>query len=101
MLISDFQSPSIKIQDSKFTLLIILTLLAPRGGVKNLNVILEMSYNLPKALTSEYQSPSIKIEDFKINTFNPFNPISTTGGSENIKPIISNAQDFKFRISDL
>ena len=45
--------------------------------MKILNVILEMSYNLPKALTSEYQSPSIKIEDLKINTINPFNSIST------------------------
>ena len=54
-----------------------------------LNVILGMSYNLPRALTSEYQSPSIKIEDFKVNTFNPFNPISCKGGSENLKPINS------------
>ena len=45
-----------------------------------LNVILGMSYNLPKALTSKYQSPSIKIEDFKIKSLNPFNPISTKGG---------------------
>ena len=74
MLSSEFQSPSIKTQDSK------LTLLAPRQRVKILDVILGMSYNLAYALTSEYQSPSIKIEDFKINTFNPLNPISTKGG---------------------
>ena len=59
-----------------------LTLLAPRGRVKILNVILGMSYNLAYAFTTEYHSPSIKIEDFKINTYNPFNPISTKGGSE-------------------
>ena len=88
MLSSEFQSPSIKIQDSKLTLLIILTLLAPRGGVNILNVILEMSYNLPKALTLEYQSPSIKIEDLKIYTFNPFNPICTQRGSENLNLLL-------------
>ena len=56
MLNSEFQSPSIKIQDQKLTLLIILTLLAPRVGWEILDVILGMSYNLPKALGSEYQS---------------------------------------------
>ena len=89
MLRSEFQSPSIKIQDSKLTLFVILTLWAPRGRVKILNVILGMSYNLAKALTSEYQSDSIKIEDFKINTFNPFNPISTKEGVKFVKPITS------------
>ena len=64
-----------------------LTLLAPRGRVTILNVILGMSYNLAKTLTSEYHSPIIKIEDFKINTHNHFNPISTKGGIENVKPI--------------
>ena len=43
MLSSVFQNPSIKILDSKLTLLIILTLIAARGGVKILNVILGMS----------------------------------------------------------
>ena len=43
------------------------------GGLKILNVIIGMSYNMPKALISEYQSPRI----------NPFNPISTKKGSEN------------------
>ena len=50
------------------------------GGVTISNVILGMSYNLPRALTSEYQSPSNKIEDFKVDTFNPFNHISSKGG---------------------
>ena len=67
MLNSEFQSPSIKIQDSKLILLIILTLLEPREGVKILNVSLGMSYNIPKILSSEFQSCSIKIEEFKIN----------------------------------
>ena len=67
MLSSEFQSPSIKIED--------------------INII---SNNQAWALTSEYPRSSIKIEDFKINTYNPFNPISTKGGSENVKPITSN-----------
>ena len=54
------------------------------------NVLLRMSYSMPKVLTSEYQSPSIKIENFKVNIFNPFNPISTTWGSENFKPMSYN-----------
>ena len=48
---------------SKLTLLILLTLLAPRGGVKILSLLLGMSYNKPKMLSSKFQSPSIKIED--------------------------------------
>ena len=67
MLNSEFQSPSIKIQDSKLILLIILTLLAPRGGVKILNVLLGMTYNISKILSSEFQTPSIKIQDSKLN----------------------------------
>ena len=90
MLNSEFQSPSIKIQDSKLILLIILTLLAPRGGVKILNVLLGMSYNIPKILSSEFQSCSIKIEEFKINPIHPFNPNSIKGGSKNVKPITRN-----------
>ena len=90
MLSSEFQSPSITIEDSKLNLLIILTLLAPRGGVEILNLLLGMSYNMPKMLSSEFQTCSIKIEDFKINPTNPFNPISTKGGSENWKYITRN-----------
>ena len=48
-----------------------------------LNLLLQMSYNMPKMLSSEFQTCSIKIEDFKINPINPFNPISTKEGSEN------------------
>ena len=83
MLSSEFHSPSIKIQDSKLTLLIILTLLAPRGEVNILNVILRMSYNMPKVFSSKFQSDSIEIEDFKINPINPFNPNNTKEESEN------------------
>ena len=54
------------------------------------NLLLKMSYNMPKVFSSEFQSNSIKIEDFKINPINPFNPISTKGGSENFKPITRN-----------
>ena len=46
-----------------------------------LNLLLQMSYNMPKMLSSEFQTCSIKIEDFKINPINTFNPISTNGGS--------------------
>ena len=61
MLSSKFQSPSIKIEGSKLTLLIFLTL-APRGGVKILSLLLGMSYNMPKLLSAKFQSPSIEIE---------------------------------------
>ena len=43
------------------------------------NLLLVMSYNMPKMLSSEYQSHSIKIEDLKINPINSFIPISTKG----------------------
>ena len=44
------------------------------------NLLLGMSYNMPKMLSSEFQTCSIKIEDFKIIPINPFNPISTKVG---------------------
>ena len=55
-----------------------------------LNLLLGISYNMPKMLSSEFQSHSIKFEDFKINPINHLNPISTKGGSENFKPITKN-----------
>ena len=58
--------------------------------MKILNVILGMSYNLPKALTSEYQSPSIKIEDFKINPNNLITLLAPREGSEHFNPITKN-----------
>ena len=45
-----------------------------------LNLILGISYNMPKIVALKFQSHSIKIKDFKINTYNLFNPISTKGG---------------------
>ena len=74
----------------KLTLLILLTLLATRGGVKILNLLLGMSYIIPKTLSSDFQSHSIKIEDLKINHINPFNPNKTMGGSANFKLITRN-----------
>ena len=68
---------------SKSSPLIPVTLIAPRVRVQILNILLEMSYDMPKMLSSELQSHSIKIKDFKINPINPFNPISTKEGSEN------------------
>ena len=87
MFNSKFHSHSIKIEDFKINPFNLLTLLAPRGGVKILKDFLEISY---KMLRSEFHSHSIKIEDFKINPINPFNPISTKGGSENVEPITRN-----------
>ena len=100
-----FHSYSIQIEDFKMlTLLILLTLLAPRRGVKLENLLLGMSYDMPKVFSSEFQSNSIKIADFKINPINPFNPISTKGGSKIFKPITRNVlqyvQNVKFQISE-
>ena len=75
---------------SKLTLKILLTLLAPRGGVKILNLLLGMSLNMPTVFSSEFQCNSIKNEDFKINPINPFNPISTKWGNDNLKFITRN-----------
>ena len=75
-----FQSHSIKIEDFKINPINLLTLLAPRGGVKMLNLLLGMSYIMLKMLSSEFQSHSIKIEDFKLIAINPFNPISIKRG---------------------
>ena len=36
------------------------------------NLLLGMSYNMPKILSSEFQSPNIKIGDFKMKPINPF-----------------------------
>ena len=73
--------------------------------MKILNLLLEMSYNMPKILWSKFQRYSVKVEDFKINPINPFNPISTKGESENFKPITRNvlyyAKEVKFWISEL
>ena len=91
MISSEYQSHGIKIKDFKISLLVILILLAPRGGgVDIVNLLLGMSYNRPKMLSSEYQSHGIKTKDFKINPINPFNPISIKRGSENVKLIIRN-----------
>ena len=63
------QSDSMIIEDLKIIHINLFTLLAPRGeGVKILNLLLQMSYNIPKMLSSEFQTCNIKIEDF--------NPIS-------------------------
>ena len=43
--------------------------------MKILNLLLGMSYNMPKMLGSKFQSHIIKIEDFKINPINTYNPI--------------------------
>ena len=51
------------------------------------NLLLEMSYNMPKMFSSEFQSNSIKIEVFEINPINPFNPIITKRESKNVKLI--------------
>ena len=37
--------------------------MTPRGGVKILNLLLGMSYNMPKVLCSKFQSHKIQIED--------------------------------------
>ena len=50
--------------------------------MKLLNLLLGISYIIPKMLSSEFQSNSIKIEYFKIDPLNPFNPITTMGWSE-------------------
>ena len=70
--------------------LILLTLLASRGGKNFFNLLLGISYNIPKTLSSKFQSHSIENEDFKINPIIPVNPTSTKGGSENIKLITRN-----------
>ena len=44
------------------------------------NLLLEMSYNMPKMLRSKFQSHSIRIEDFTINPLNPFNNKAGAGG---------------------
>ena len=66
------------------------------------NLLLGMSYNMPKMLGSKFQSHSIKIDNFKISPINPFNPISTKGGNNNFEPITRNvlyyAQYIKFKI---
>ena len=49
-----------------------------------LNLLLKMSYNMPKMLSSEFQTCSIKIEDFKIN------PISAKGESKFVNAITRN-----------
>ena len=86
-----FQSHSIKIEDFKINPINLLTLLAPRGGVKILYLFLGMSYIMPKKLSSEFQGHSIKIENFKINPINPFIPNKTKGGGNKIfKPIARN-----------
>ena len=85
VFISEFQSYKLELRISKLTLVILLTLIAPKGGVKILSLLLGMFYNMPKMLSSEFESHSIKIEDFKINLINPLNSNITKGG--NIKPI--------------
>ena len=37
--------------------------ISTKGGVNILNLLLGMSYNIPKMVGSKFQSPSIKIED--------------------------------------
>ena len=61
--LENIRVPVLKLMILKLTLLILLTLFAPRGGVKIFNLLLQMSYNLPKMLSSELQSHGIKIED--------------------------------------
>ena len=76
-LTSEYQSPSIKIEDFKMNSFNPFNPTSITGGSENLNLLLQMSYNIPKMLSSEFQTCSIKIEDLKINPINPFSMIST------------------------
>ena len=71
MFSSEFHGHSIKIADLKTNPINIFNPINTKGGVKNLNVLLGISFSMPKIIRSECQSPSIKIEHF--------NPISTKG----------------------
>ena len=62
MLSSEYQGPSVKIWGSTIN-----PISTKGGGGKILNLLLEMSYVMPKKLSFEFQSHSIKIEDFKFN----------------------------------
>ena len=66
MLSYKFQSDSIKIEDFKINPINPFNPIGTKGGGVNiLNLLLGMSYNMPKMLCSEFQSPSIKIEDVR------------------------------------
>ena len=73
VLASEYQSPSIKIEDFKIKTFNNFNSISTTGGVNILNLLLQMSYNMPKMLSSKFQPCCIKIEDFKINPINPFN----------------------------
>ena len=67
MLISEFQSHSIKILDFK---------MKSRVEMTFFNLLKGIFCNIPNMLISEFQSHSIRIEDFKDIAINYFNPIS-------------------------
>ena len=63
MLRSKFHNHSIKIEDFKINPINPFNPNKTKGGVKILNLLLGISYNMPKVLCSKFQSRSIKIED--------------------------------------
>ena len=65
MLSSEYQSHSIKIENFKINPINPFNSIRTKGGgSKHLNLLLGVSYNMPKMVGSEFQSLSIKIEDF-------------------------------------
>ena len=80
MLGTKFQSHGIKIEDFKIIPINPLNPISTKRRVSEVfDLILLMSYIMPKMLSSAFKSHSIKIEDFKSNPFISFNPISTKG----------------------
>ena len=75
---------------SKLNQLILLTPISTKDGEEISNLLLGMSYNMPRMLSSEFQSRSFKMEDFKIISMNLFNPISTKRGNDILKLITRN-----------
>ena len=63
MLSSKFHSHNIKIEDLKINPINPFNPNKTKGGVKIKNLLLGMSYNMPKVLCSDFQSHSIIIED--------------------------------------
>ena len=63
MLSSKFQSHSIRFEDFKINPINPVNPITTKRGSKHLNLLLGMSYNVPKMVGSEFQSPSIKIDD--------------------------------------
>ena len=77
MFYSKFQSHSFKIEDFKIN-----PIGTKEEWVKIKNLLLRISYNMPKMLSSKFWSPSIKTEDLKIK---PNNPITLLAPREEMK----------------